>query len=72
VFPPSEDGQLQDAPYRTARNIIRSANKTRIAALAGLEKKVKSIGMLEVNHSIDLLVPSRCVQRTFSKKFFSS
>jgi regulator of nonsense transcripts 1 len=60
VFPPSEEGQLPDdlqaITHPIVRNIIRSANETRIAALVGLEKIAKSIGTLELKHYIDLLM----------------
>jgi len=60
VFPPSEDGllpdDLRDVTHAIVRNIIRSANDTRIAALVGLEKVAKSIGMMDLKHYIDLLM----------------
>ncbi|KIM35856.1 hypothetical protein M413DRAFT_325858 [Hebeloma cylindrosporum] len=60
AFPPSEDGQLPDdlgvLTYAIVRNIIRSANDTRIAALVGLEKVAKSIGLMDLKHYIDLLM----------------
>ena len=60
VFPPSEDRLLPDdlraMTHAIVRNIIRSANDTRIAALVGLEKVAKSIGMMDLKHYIDLLM----------------
>lgn len=60
VFPPSEDGLLPDdlvvVTHAIVRNIIRSANDTRIAALVALEKVAKSIGMMDLKQYIDLLM----------------
>lgn len=60
AYPP--DAELQLAPEldpiadHIIRNIIRSANETRIAALVALEKIAKSIGWLKTDMYIDLLM----------------
>jgi hypothetical protein len=60
AHPPDYETQLPDElepiTHSILRNIIRSANDTRIAALVALEKAAKSIGMLNLEHYIDLLM----------------
>ena len=59
-YPPGEDlelaTQLEPFSHIVIRNIIRSANETRIAALVALEKLAKSIGKLSLQHYIELLI----------------
>ncbi|KAJ3514007.1 hypothetical protein NLJ89_g2629 [Agrocybe chaxingu] len=60
AYPPSEDAELSQVleplAHNILRNIIRSANDTRIAALVALEKIAKSIGLLNLEDYIDLLM----------------
>ncbi|KDR76562.1 hypothetical protein GALMADRAFT_450547 [Galerina marginata CBS 339.88] len=60
VYPPDEDHQLPDElepfAHSILRNIVRSANDTRIAALVALEKTAKSIGGLPLQHYMELLM----------------
>jgi len=59
AYPPDEDLQLHPSlePFShiIIRHIIRSANETRIAALVALEKMAKSIGLLSLQHYMELL-----------------
>jgi hypothetical protein len=60
AYPPDDEfrlhTELEALTDTIARNIIRSANETRIAALVALEKIAKSIGELATAHYIDLLI----------------
>ncbi|KAF9556779.1 RNA-directed RNA polymerase [Agrocybe pediades] len=61
---PPEDGQLppdlEPFSHIIVRNIIRSANETRIASLVALEKLEKSIGLLSLQHYMELLNLAAC------------
>ena len=60
AYPPDEEGQahpdVASLIHPIVRNIVRSANDTRIAALVALEKIAKSIGTMELDQYIDILM----------------
>ncbi|KAF8156601.1 RNA-directed RNA polymerase [Crassisporium funariophilum] len=60
AYPPDNEtrlnAELESFVHSIVRNIIRSANDTRIAALVALEKIAKSIGMMNLEHYIDILM----------------
>ncbi|KAF9057077.1 RNA-directed RNA polymerase [Panaeolus papilionaceus] len=62
IYPPGEDlaltEELQPVTQPIIRNIIRSANETKIATLVALEKLAKSIGELTLEQFVDLLMLS--------------
>lgn len=66
--------ELETLTNPIARNIIRSANETRIATLVALEKIAKSIGELTTAHYIDLLISTALSMRSkilFRRSFWS-
>lgn len=60
VYPPTENDELlpelEEISHLVIRNIIKSANETKIAALVALEKLAKTIGSLPLRHYLDLLM----------------
>ncbi|KAH9477348.1 putative RNA-dependent RNA polymerase 1 [Psilocybe cubensis] len=60
IYPPNDNGELlpelEEISYLIVRNVIRSANETKIAALVALEKLAKSIGSMPLRHYMDLLM----------------
>ena len=60
AYPPDEETQahpeIVSLIHHIVRNIVRSANDTRIAALVALEKLAKSIGTMELDQYIDILM----------------
>ena len=59
-YPPDEEAQahpeIASFIHHIVRNIVRSANDTRIAALVALEKLAKSIGTMNLDQYIDILM----------------
>lgn len=59
-YPPNDEmelpPELEPFAHLIVRQIIRSANETRIASLVALEKIAKTIGSLALNHYIELLM----------------
>ena len=60
AYPPDEEAQahpeIVSFIHHIVRNIVRSANDTRIAALVALEKLAKSIGTMGLDQYIDILL----------------
>ena len=60
AYPPDEEAQahpeIASLIHHIVRNIVRSANDTRIAALVTLEKLAKSIGVMDLDQYIDILM----------------
>ena len=60
AYPPDEEAQahseIASLIHHIVRNIVRSANDTRIAALVALEKLAKSIGVMDLDQYIDILM----------------
>jgi len=60
AYPPDEEAQahsdIASLIHHLVRNIVRSANDTRIAALVALEKLAKSIGTMALDQYIDILM----------------
>ena len=60
AFSPDEEAQahpeIASLIHHIVRNIVRSANDTRIAALVALEKLAKSIGVMDLDQYIDILM----------------
>jgi hypothetical protein len=60
AYPPDEEAQahpeIASLIHDIVRNIVRSANDTRIAALVALEKLAKSIGTMDLGQYIDILM----------------
>ena len=60
AYPPDEEAQahpeIASLIHHIVRNVVRSANDTRIAALVALEKLAKSIGAMALDQYIDILM----------------
>ena len=60
AYPPDEEAQahpeIVSLMHQIVRNIVRSANDTRIAALVAFEKLAKSIGEMDLDQYIDILM----------------